>query len=320
MIIDEKISKILEQDVPEVIQQIDEINDGILQVTDVVEKLIQQVKGDKLITDKGLSILDVKNQMMLNYLINLSYIIGQKCNGKSIEDDPAIERLAEIRTVLERIRPIDQKLKYQIEKFVKISLTGTSDKNDPSHFRANPANMMSGLGGSDDESGSDDNDEGGTDDKGSTKKEDKKKGIYVPPKLAAVYYDDDENEATKKQKLQERARKRALHSSVIQELREEYLDTPTEVVHSNSLKVTVSKQQRAKTEYEENYFTRLPISRKEKHRGHQVTTVGNLGDQLTHFEDIRALEGDIDPVNRKKRKLKSNPKKKKGFKKRKTFH
>lgn len=55
------------------------------------------------------------------------------------------ERLIEIRTVLERIRPIDQKLKYQIEKFVKISLTGTSDKNDPSRFRANPANMMSGV-------------------------------------------------------------------------------------------------------------------------------------------------------------------------------
>ena len=45
----------------------------------------------------------------------------------------------------------------------------------------------------------------------------------------------------------------------------------------------------------------------------RMTTVGNIGDQLTHFEDIRALEGDIDPVNRRKRKLKSNPRKKKGI-------
>lgn len=316
MTIDEKVNKILEQDAREAVQQISEINEGVIQVTDVVEKLIQQVKDDKLITDKGLNILDVKNHMMLNYLMNLCYLIGRKCTGKSIEGDSAVERLIEIRTVLERIRPIDQKLKYQIEKFVKIALTGTSDKNDPSRFRANPANMMSGLGGSDDESGSDD--EGGSGNEG-TKKGDKKKGIYVPPKLAAVYYDDDDNEATRKQKLQERARKRALHSSVIQELRDEYLDTPTEVVHSNAMKATISKQQRAKTEYEENYFTRLTTSRKEKHRGHQMTTVGNLGDQLTHFEDIQALEGDIDPVNRKKRKLKGAPKKKKGFKKKK-FH
>ena len=62
--------------------------------------------------------------------MNLCYLIGQKCIGKSIEGDLAIERLIEIRTVLEHIRPIDQKLKYQIEKFVKIALTRTSDKKD----------------------------------------------------------------------------------------------------------------------------------------------------------------------------------------------
>jgi len=49
----------------------------------------------------------------------------------------------EIRTVLERIRPIDHKLKYQIDKLVKASVTGSIDSKDPSNFKANPANFAS---------------------------------------------------------------------------------------------------------------------------------------------------------------------------------
>lgn len=52
------------------------------------------------------------------------------------------DRLVEIRTVLERIRPIDHKLKYQIDKLVKAAVTGTADANDPSQFRANPDNFL----------------------------------------------------------------------------------------------------------------------------------------------------------------------------------
>lgn len=42
-----------------------------------------------------------------------------KSKGTSINRDPAIDRLVEIRTVLERMRPIEHKLRYQIEKVVK---------------------------------------------------------------------------------------------------------------------------------------------------------------------------------------------------------
>lgn len=55
--------------------------------------------------------------------------------GKPIENDPAIDRLIEIRTVLEKIRPIDYKLRYQIDKLVKTAITGTSNSFDPNTFK-----------------------------------------------------------------------------------------------------------------------------------------------------------------------------------------
>lgn len=56
------------------------------------------------------------------------------------------DRLVEIRTVLEKMRPIEHKLKYQIDKMVKSAVTGTSNGSDPAQFKANPVNMMSKVG------------------------------------------------------------------------------------------------------------------------------------------------------------------------------
>jgi U3 small nucleolar ribonucleoprotein protein LCP5 len=46
----------------------------------------------------------------------------------------------------------------------------------------------------------------------------------------------------------ERARKYALNSSVMQELKEEYLDTPTEITNTNSFKQRVNKYQKHRQE------------------------------------------------------------------------
>lgn len=55
--------------------------------------------------------------------------------GKTIERDPSIDRLIEIRTVLEKIRPIDYKLRYQIDKLVKTAITGVTNSKDPINFK-----------------------------------------------------------------------------------------------------------------------------------------------------------------------------------------
>ena len=51
-----------------------------------------------------------------------------KVEGKEIQEDLSIDRMVEIRTVLEKIRPLDQKLCYQVEKLIKAANTGSTSK------------------------------------------------------------------------------------------------------------------------------------------------------------------------------------------------
>lgn len=148
--------------------------------------------------------------------------------GDEIDGDPAIDRLIEIRTVLEKIRPIDQKLRYQIDKLVKTAVEGVKSPTDAMSCRAHPESFGDEDDDDEEEDDSDeeddnqdsddDEDEDNEQEEGvqavsSTKKKGAlkgKSGIYVPPKLRPVHYDGDETPADKEKKIIERAKKRAM--------------------------------------------------------------------------------------------------------------
>lgn len=123
------------EDLPNAMKLLEEMSSNVKQVSGLVEGMLQRVKTGELTTEYGLSFLEVRYHMLLTYLINLTYVVLRKCSGKKIERDPSIDRLIEIRTVLEKIRPIDSKLRYQIDKLVKTAVTGTSSSKDPINFK-----------------------------------------------------------------------------------------------------------------------------------------------------------------------------------------
>lgn len=251
-----------------------EMNTNVQHVGQLVDTMLLRVRKGELSTTQGLSFLEMKYHMLLSYLINVTYVVLRKCSGEKIEGDPSIERLVEIRTVLEKIRPIDHKLKYQIDKLVKAAVVGTVDENDHSAFRANPANLNG------DENSEEDEEE--IDDAKKEKSGSNASNVYVPPKLAAVHYDMDESAADRNKRLQEYKKKHNLHASVMEDLREEYLDTPKEVSQGSRAEQSLSRYEQEKQEFEENYLTRLPETKAEKSRRNRVNTIGNLGDQIIH--------------------------------------
>lgn len=130
--------------------------------------------------------------------------------------------------------------------------------------------------------------------------------------LRKIIIAGDETVQERMKRLQEKSKKLALSSSIMQDLREEYLDTPVEVTQSSRAQQMLSKQQQEIQQYEEEYMTRLPVSKSEKHRRRQLTTLGSLGDEITNFGSSQGTGG------KRKRKI---PGKSKGkhFKK-KRFH
>ncbi|KAG8223252.1 hypothetical protein J437_LFUL001528 [Ladona fulva] len=302
------LEDIVSQDLPEALKMVQEMGQNFRQVAQLVDNMLEKVKRGEVSTEKGLSFLEVKYHMLLSYLINLTYVILRKCSGEKIEGDPAISRLVEIRTVMEKMRPMETKLKYQIDKLVKTAVSGKVDPNDPLQYKPNPENFMD-L--SSEEEGSEEEDTQ-KDEKG-----DSRKGIYVPPRIRPMHFDLEESRAERDQHQVERARRRAIGSAFLQELRDEYLDAPVEeeatMIRASSSSAAVNRN-----------------SRKRHAKRKALTTVGTLGDEVTRFGDggmakiFEGLEGGGAPsgssTTTKRKKLKSNTKGRKKSVKKRRFH
>lgn len=75
----------------------------------------------------GISLLDLKNEAMVSYLHNIVYLVlirlrSSKGNEKA-DLTTCVEQLVELRAMLEKgVKPVEAKLKYQIEKVVRKSV------------------------------------------------------------------------------------------------------------------------------------------------------------------------------------------------------
>uniref|UniRef100_A0A8D0BA23 Neuroguidin n=1 Tax=Salvator merianae TaxID=96440 RepID=A0A8D0BA23_SALMN len=277
----------VESDLPAALSLLKSLQEQVVAVTRHVQCLAQKVRTGAYPTEKGLSFLEVKDQLLLLYLQDLTHLILEKISGHSLAGHPALLRLVETRTVLEKMRPIDQKLKYQVDKLVKAAITGAPGENDPLRFKPNPGNLMSKLNESEESE-----DEEPADRKKAAGRDASKGGgrKYVPPRLVPVYY--DETEAEREKKILEQAKKRALSSSIIRELKEQYSDAPEEVREGRYAHATrQSREDEHRTSYEESMMVRLNFSRKEKARRRRVGALTSQLSSLTHFGDISALTG-----------------------------
>lgn len=126
----------------------------------------------------------------------------------------------------------------------------------------------------------------------------------------------DESAQERTKRLQERTKKNALSASILQDLREEYLDTPAEVSQGSRAQQILSKQQQERERYEEEYMTRLPVTKLEKHNRRQLTTLGSLGDEITNFGESKRSSS----TGKRKKKFSSSGKSKGSSSKRRRFH
>ena len=193
-------------DAPELIALTKELTKTLDEITQSVEPVIAAARAGELATAEGISYLDAKHLLMLSYCINIVFYLLLKSEGRSVRDHPVVLRLVEIRAYLEKLRPIDRKLKYQIDKLLKMADGPRKDKSlgegedededDPLRFRPNPDAL---VGKADEEDAGDAG------------------GAYRPPKMVPTAMDDfEEGGKSAKQKRKEKeARRRASRSALI---------------------------------------------------------------------------------------------------------
>ncbi|XP_056289995.1 neuroguidin [Pseudoliparis swirei] len=307
---------LIESDLPAAVQLLRNLTEQVASVTSNVRELITKVKDGAFQTSEGLSFLDLRYHLLLFYLQDLTHLICIKTEGGKIKDSDALSRLVTIRTVLEKMRPLDHKLKYQIDKLVRTAVTGSLAENDPLQLRPNPENLLSKLSESEES-------EGEAEDKTEKKAAHSSGRKYVPPKIAPVHYDGDMTETDKKKAQSERQRRAALQSSVIQELRQQYSDAPEEIRDRRDFQSDrESRDELHRKNYEESMLVRLNMPQRQKgvrKRG-MMSMSGQLSG-ITNFGDITALTGgegmqdEDDSRPKKKKKVMKKKNKKRAFKK-----
>ncbi|KAM7303052.1 neuroguidin [Ixodes scapularis] len=295
----------LATELPEFISLLNQVREKADLVSGAVRNLRTRAQTGELNTGKGLSFLEMKNHVMLCYLLDVTNVVWKKVTGRKISSDPCIRRLIEARTVLERVRPIDQKLKYQVDKLVRTATVGAINADDPLRFKANPAALQANI----EESVAEE----------SGRAQEARVRAYMPPKLAPTHYEGDLTEKERRERVLERAKKRALSSSVMRELRSDFYEGPVEIKDTYSThRAKQNQAMQERTTYEEDNMLRLQLTKKERNMAKQLGTMSNLK-ELTHFGDFSALDAntvdDLQPSRKKPKKVYKKKWGKKGFRK-----
>lgn len=106
-------------DTPELLGLLQELGSKCAEVREVVAPVLEAVTDGRAATAKGLSYLESKNQLLLMYLTNIVFYLLLKAEGKSVKDHPVIAQLVYVRALLDKLRPLDAKLQWQITKLLK---------------------------------------------------------------------------------------------------------------------------------------------------------------------------------------------------------
>ncbi|CAL5385744.1 unnamed protein product [Camellia sinensis] len=281
-------SERLNTEAPRLAAVLKEMKEGLDMLRSKVQALTAKVREDHFPTADGISYLEAKHLLLLNYCQSLVYYLLLKAKGLSIEGHPVVRSLVEIRLFLEKVRPIDKKLQYQIQKLTKVTAgavdkVGSSEKEeeltqkteDLLKYRPNPDMLVSKTNTSHEDGG----------------------GVYRPPKFAPTSMEEDkvskqERNAMRKDKA---VLREARQSAYVRELMDDLEGRPEEVREIVGTESREVIRYRAKMEErarrEEELFTRAPLTKVEKNKMKHLKKSRNglLGLTDSFYDEIKSL-------------------------------
>ena len=277
-------------------------------------------KDDVLPPKDGISLFDVKNELLLSYLQNLVFLIVLKLRARKEEQelgpqDEVVQKLVELRVYLEKgVRPLENRLKYQIDRIIRAADdAGRKATQHAKAAKSKPAHADN----SDEESDASDADSNGSADSVDQPEEiagprpgrfarDKtsaasttaasKDGIYRPPRIAPVSMPTTEG---RHERADRRPNKSAtLDEFVATELSSAPIAQPS--IGSNVVdggRRTKSdrerKEEAERREYEESNYMRLPAKSKKELAKDRSRNHGGFGG-----EEWRGLGAGLDRIER----------------------
>ena len=294
---------------PELLGIVSELKDLMVELKDriaPISSVMKQIHEEGAVQDDVVDYLEVKQQLLLSYCMNVLFYVYMKAQGKSVQNHPVMKQLLKLRYAMEKMRPLDGKLKHQIDRLVSYSTSSSSSSSSSSGgatsglLRPDPSSLLAAAAGGgvskQQLSGRRSKQQQDADDSGDNDDDDAV-GIYQAPKRTAVPYKDSESQLDKKQQKLEKHRNKLKRSELMDTLREEFGSAP-ETAASSGLGMRAGDLQKLQEEenerlqFEEDRFIRTTMSRKEKKTIKKRTAEAS---RLDNFDDIGDI-GDFDEI------------------------
>lgn len=320
---DEKVRQVI-ADSPELLALLDEYTTRVKELRVEVQPLLERVRAaaaagvagaTDLATKDGISFLELKHQLLVSYCVNLAFYLLLRTEGRSVASHPVVKRLVHIRVTLEKMRPVDKQLRYQVQKLLKAGALGAGSNTTVADAAAAAAAAAAavpatgaamlgykpslaamaatvtagkksgkkalsalGDGGSDEEMGSDDEAAAGTASRGS-----RLLGA------AAIAHDTAMAKlAGRAAAEKERRARRAAGSQLIQELRREMSDRPEEETTGALRLAKLDQFDKDRREFEEAHYMRLNDTKESKKRRKQAEQISVM-DAFDDFADLNEI-------------------------------
>ncbi|KAF9234023.1 hypothetical protein BU15DRAFT_79477 [Melanogaster broomeanus] len=286
---------------------LDEMTASMATTRELIQSLRErQSSTDQMDTSDGISLLSLKHHLMLFYLQSLVLLSSRRAAGDSLQNRaPAslpfsavdrsargaglgdrVDSMIEGRVVLEKVKVLESRMRYQIEKLVRIADDASKNvADDPLAFRPNPQSLVDNDQGSDAESDKDQNEDEGNRD-----------GIYRPPKLAPMPY--AETAGDKRSKRQPIPK--ALSALIHQDPSRPHVESTSGLGSMPAFTSDRAREVQRMTEFEEDNFTRLVMKKKDMRRRKQDEEDLALGGTASSHGGRRArgLEDEFQDVLR----------------------
>ena len=107
------------RDAPELQSLLEDLTASFDEVRARTAPLLAELQAGGLATAEGLSYLETKHMLLLTYCVHSLFYVLLKLEGRPVKEHPVVTRLLEAKTFLEKLRPIDKRLRPQLERLLR---------------------------------------------------------------------------------------------------------------------------------------------------------------------------------------------------------
>jgi U3 small nucleolar RNA-associated protein 3 len=284
--------KMISSETPEFFPLISELKERIVELRERVvpmRALAAEIRSHGPSSDELVQYLEVKQQLLLAYCTNVVFYLLMKAEGKSVRSHPVMKQLLGLCYAIEKLRSLDGKLKYQIDRLLKSSGSAVVDPREvpKSSSRPNPRALLA-------EEVAEEEAPKKTSKRGASEE------IYKAPRMAAMPYRDGETDGEWRQERLDKKRKKLKNSEMFEALRDEFGSVPEEasntgLTNSSADQRVLEEEAAERRDFEEERFVRLTMTRKDKQSlkrrerdAGRFDTVNNIGD-IGDFEEVNDM-------------------------------